>query len=115
MTIGKRAVAADIAKSYVTTPAMVAIIVGVLGIAGMIWSLKTDVQILDIKIGYEAKAREDDKTTRAAEKESIMSALRAVEAKVEARANGAAALSAMQELERLRAENTKLQQQLRGR
>jgi len=80
---------------------MVVIVSVALGIASTVWGIRTDVQLINQRMDFEAKLRESDKDT-------FMQAFKAMEAKIDAARNGTAALSAMQDNERLRQENTKL-------
>jgi hypothetical protein len=102
----RRSTDRDAAKLTLPLPmtigATVGAIVFALSIGGAVWSIKTDVQLMAMRMEYEAKLR-------AADKEMFNIGIKALEAKIDAASNRAAALSAMQEL-------TKSQtQQLRGR
>jgi len=66
-------------------------IVFALSIGGAVWSIKTDVQLMNMRMEYESKLREADK-------EMFNAGIKALEAKIDAASNRAAALAAMQEL-----------------
>jgi len=81
----------DAAKLTFPLPMTVGAIVFALSIGGAVWSIKTDVQLMNMRMEYESKLREADK-------EMFNAGIKALEAKIDAASNRAAALAAMQEL-----------------
>jgi hypothetical protein len=81
----------DLTKTIVPLPFMVGIIVTAISIAAGIWSIRTDVQLMNMRMEYEAKLR-------LADKETFDQAFKALEAKIDAASNRNAALAAYQEL-----------------
>jgi hypothetical protein len=88
-------------KATVPLPLMITLIGAAIAIAFAIWTIRTDVQLMNQRMDFEAQLRESDK-------ETFMQAFKAMEAKIDAARNGSAALSSMQDNERLRQELSKL-------
>lgn len=101
VTPPREARSTDLTRGYVPMPFIVGIVSIALAIAAAVWTIRTEVQLLSQRVDFEARSRAEDK-------DAIMQALKTLEAKIDAARNGAAALSTMQDNERLRQEITKL-------
>jgi len=97
----ERRINSDITKTSVPLPFMVGIISIALGIAAAVWSIRTDVQLMSLRMEYEAKIREADK-------ESTAQSFKALEAKIDAAGLRNFNMSIMSDLQ-------KAQEKLKGR